>query len=107
MAEHHLPPSSICAVTFTNKAANEMRLRLVELVGRDATSQIKMGTFHALCATSLRKHAELVGVDTNFTICDAEERCSSISSFLVLLLIATTQQEGSDDITQTLYRLSQ
>lgn len=70
----YLPPSTICAVTFTNKAANEMRERLVKLIGKDATAQIKMGTFHALCAMFLRRYATLVGIDNTFTICDADER---------------------------------
>ncbi|EIM91037.1 UvrD-helicase-domain-containing protein [Stereum hirsutum FP-91666 SS1] len=70
---HRIPPSAICAVTFTNKAANEMKERLSKLIGRDWTYQIKMGTFHALCALFLRRHGTLAGVDSNFTICDADE----------------------------------
>ena len=70
----YLPPWSICAVTFTNKAANEMRERLVKLIGKDNTAQIKMGTFHALCAQFLRRYARYVGIEGNFTVCDADER---------------------------------
>lgn len=47
---HQIPPSSICAVTFTNKAAGEMRARLTRLVGSGQTSQLVIGTFHAICA---------------------------------------------------------
>lgn len=72
--QHKLQASSICAVTFTNKAANEMRERLTKLIGQDQTGQIKLGTFHALCATFLRRHAKLIEIDANFTICDADER---------------------------------
>ena len=72
--QHKLQASSICAVTFTNKAANEMRERLSSLIGKDQTGQIKLGTFHALCATFLRRHANIIGVDPNFTICNADER---------------------------------
>lgn len=76
--QHSIPPSSICAVTFTNKAANEMRERLKKLIGPGRTELLKMGTFHALCARFLRIHSTLVGLDANFTICDADERCASL-----------------------------
>lgn len=71
---HSLPPSSICAVTFTNKAANEMRERLTKLIGKDRTDEVRMGTFHAICGLFLRRYGRNVGVEENFTICDAEER---------------------------------
>ena len=70
----YLPPWSICAVTFTNKAANEMRERLVKLIGKENTAQIRMGTFHALCCNFLRRYAKYVGLEGNFTVCDADER---------------------------------
>ena len=70
----YYPPWTICAVTFTNKAANEMRERLVKLIGKDSTAQIKMGTFHALCAKFLRRYSKYVGIEGNFTVCDADER---------------------------------
>ena len=75
VSAHNIPPSSICAVTFTNKAANEMRDRLTKLLGKPKTSQIKMGTFHALCASFLRRYAKNVGLEGNFTVCDSDERC--------------------------------
>ncbi len=74
IAHCYLPPWAICAVTFTNKAAKEMRERLVKLIGKDITAQIKMGTFHALCAMFLRRYAKYVGIEGNFTVCDADER---------------------------------
>ncbi|KAK7689080.1 hypothetical protein QCA50_007771 [Cerrena zonata] len=70
---HSLPPQSICAVTFTNKAANEMRERLKKLLGPDITSQIRMGTFHSLCVMFLRRYAKLVGLNGDFTICDSDD----------------------------------
>ncbi|KAF9485206.1 P-loop containing nucleoside triphosphate hydrolase protein [Pholiota conissans] len=54
---HKLPPKSICAVTFTNKAANEMRERLTKLLGKEATKALQMGTFHSICAKFLRQHS--------------------------------------------------
>ncbi|KAJ3548442.1 hypothetical protein NM688_g5299 [Phlebia brevispora] len=79
---HSIPPTSICAVTFTNKAANEMRERLEKLVGNHVTSQIKLGTFHALCAMFLRKHATLIGIGRNFTVCDADESKRVVAKLL-------------------------
>ncbi|EIN10179.1 UvrD-helicase-domain-containing protein, partial [Punctularia strigosozonata HHB-11173 SS5] len=73
ISKHGFAPSSICAVTFTNKAANEMRERLTKLLGSQRTSEIRMGTFHALCAMSLRRYATSVGLESNFTVCDADE----------------------------------
>ncbi|OJT03389.1 ATP-dependent DNA helicase PcrA [Trametes pubescens] len=78
----YLPPWSLCAVTFTNKAANEMRERLVKLIGKDNTAQIKMGTFHALCAKFLRKYSRVVGIEGNFTVCDADESKKIIAKLL-------------------------
>lgn len=75
ITEHDILPSNICAVTFTNKAALEMRTRLGRMLTKEQVRQIKMGTFHALCAQFLRKYATLVGINGNFTVCDADERC--------------------------------
>ncbi|KAH0585176.1 hypothetical protein H2248_008432 [Termitomyces sp. 'cryptogamus'] len=80
--QHSISPSSICAVTFTNKAANEMRQRLKKLIGPGRTELLKMGTFHALCARFLRIHSSLVGLDANFTICDADESRKIIAAIL-------------------------
>ncbi|KAF8656236.1 hypothetical protein AX16_002672 [Volvariella volvacea WC 439] len=79
---HGIPPNAICAVTFTNKAATEMRERLTKLIGHEQTSALRMGTFHSLCAMFLRKHAKAVGLRPNFTICDADESKKHIGSFL-------------------------
>ncbi|KAJ7638238.1 P-loop containing nucleoside triphosphate hydrolase protein [Roridomyces roridus] len=80
--EHGIPPSSLCAVTFTNKAANEMRERLSKLIGKQKTAEVRMGTFHALCALFLRKFSKVVGIEGNFTICDTEESKKVISGLL-------------------------
>lgn len=50
-----------------------MRERLTKLLGKTRVSQLKMGTFHSLCARFLRKYAKLVDVPENFTVCDASE----------------------------------
>ncbi|KAI0041914.1 UvrD-helicase-domain-containing protein [Auriscalpium vulgare] len=79
---HHIPAHAICAVTFTNKAALEMRTRLTVLIGPSRVKQLKMGTFHALCALFLRKYGRLAGLEENFTICDADESAKVVSKYL-------------------------
>ncbi len=66
-------PGQVLAVTFTNKAAREMRERVSAMLGRPAEG-LWLGTFHALCARMLRRHAEHVGLKSNFNILDADDQ---------------------------------
>ena len=67
-------PSEILAVTFTNKAAREMKERVGRIIGDAVEGMPWLGTFHAICAKMLRRHAELVGLQSNFTILDTDDQ---------------------------------
>ena len=67
-------PNELLSVTFTNKAAREMKLRVGRILGETAEGIAWMGTFHSLSVKILRRHAELVGLKSNFTILDTDDQ---------------------------------
>ncbi|MDP9057660.1 MAG: UvrD-helicase domain-containing protein [Pseudomonadota bacterium] len=67
-------PSEILCVTFTNKAAREMRDRVGQLIGPAVEGMPWLGTFHAIAAKMLRRHAELAGLQSNYTIIDTDDQ---------------------------------
>ncbi len=76
-------PSEILAVTFTNKAAREMRERVRGLVGDAVEGMPWLGTFHSIGAKMLRRHAELVGLQSNFTILDTDDQLRLMKQLIV------------------------
>ena len=67
-------PNEILAVTFTNKAAREMKTRVGQMLGETVEGMPWLGTFHAICVKLLRRHAELVELKSNFTILDTDDQ---------------------------------
>ncbi len=76
-------PNEILAVTFTNKAAREMKTRVAALLGEQVEGMPWLGTFHAICVKLLRRHAELVGLRTNFTILDTDDQIRLLKQLIV------------------------
>ena len=76
-------PHEILSVTFTNKAAREMKNRVAELLGQSVEGMPWMGTFHSICVKLLRRHAELVGLKSSFTILDTDDQIRLLKQLLV------------------------
>jgi len=82
-------PSEILCVTFTNKAAREMKERVGHLVGPAVEGMPWLGTFHAIAAKMLRRHAELAGLQSNYTIIDTDDQLRVLKQLI--------QAEGLDE----------
>ncbi len=74
LAEHRVPPYRILAVTFTNKAAGELKSRLAALAGEEMVRDLWVGTFHSVCARLLRRYHDEVGLDQRFVIYDDSDQ---------------------------------
>ncbi len=93
MVDQGILPETILAVTFTNKAAAEMRERVIDMVADGKGKKIVMGTFHSFCVKLLREHAEKLGYKKNWTIYTQSEQTSLIKRIVSRLV---TKDESSD-----------
>ncbi len=82
VASERVPPYRILAVTFTNKAAGEMKSRLEGLLGPEIARDLWVGTFHATCAKLLRRFGEAIGLQKNFVIYDSQDQRAVVNRVL-------------------------
>lgn len=90
LEKRYCAPWEILAITFTNKAATEMKTRVKDLVGDEADS-IWIGTFHKICMRILRKHIDKLGYDSNFAIYDTADKRSVIEEIMKELEISSKE----------------
>ena len=81
---HHISPRNIVAITFTNKAANEMMERAKQVLPKSATEMLHISTFHSFCARLLRYEHEAAGLVKNYTICDDSDTKAYITQSIAL-----------------------
>jgi DNA helicase-2/ATP-dependent DNA helicase PcrA len=94
MLAHGIQAKEMFVATFTNKAAREMKERIVKAVGEETVKDLWMGTFHSLCVRILRKHGHLLGYSNQFTIADSKDCLSTIDRVYKMMKIEEKHKPG-------------
>ncbi len=95
LIEEGFDPSNILSLTFTNKAAKEMKGRIKDMIGVTKAKQLWMGTFHSILARILRVEAESLNYKVNFSIYDREDSVALVSNILVALNVSIDDKSAS------------
>ena len=100
LATGRAKPWELLVVTFTNKAAREMRERITHLIGPSAEGLRWLGTFHSVAAQILRRHSELVGLKSSFTILDTDDQERLLKQLLEAANIDTKKRKYGEVLHQ-------